>query len=417
MLYELLTGHLPGIPVVPVSRASDSDPRFDAIISKSIHPNPAMRYADADMLSKDLDALIEDFDSPGNTLGTSAGLATVARPIRGGALGVGSGHSMVSTVLPSAKKSNAGVVVVGLLVVVGIAIGLKVATSKNDGLSSEEVGRVTAAKQVEEQRKLELEAELRSYAAKQLEKKKTEDQARKREEERVAMLEESEERREAELARLEKAERLEAKALAKMERQRLAREKKLNREVGVSEFELEVFLKEKRGVMELKLGELSDEEGELLEPIYDKLERELKRLARGYAKGKKGQLAKEMVEKYIEGVRESREIVDFAGNVLFDVREEGGEILESYKEKSREAIEALDANKEALRLEYIDLLKNKQDELLKIQDEVGAATLSEPISSVKTVGDFMMLFEEEFDFSDEEIEKRKKEKAEAKKGR
>ncbi len=33
MLYELLTGHLPGDPVVPVSRDSCSDQRFDAIIS------------------------------------------------------------------------------------------------------------------------------------------------------------------------------------------------------------------------------------------------------------------------------------------------------------------------------------------------------------------------------------------------
>ena len=97
----------------------------------------------------------------------------------------------------------------------------------------------------------------------------------------------------------------------------------------------------------------------------------------------------------MEGVRESQEITDFPNNVPFELRAEGNEILEEYRETSKEALEPLDKDKEKFRQEYIGLLKAKQAELLKLEDKIGAATLEEPIEAVKTLEDFMQLFEAE----------------------
>ncbi len=64
MLYELLTGQLPGKPVFPASSISKSDPRFDSILAKAIHVNPNFRYSSAIELSDDLNDLLSNFDKP-----------------------------------------------------------------------------------------------------------------------------------------------------------------------------------------------------------------------------------------------------------------------------------------------------------------------------------------------------------------
>jgi len=392
MLYELLTGHLPGTPVIPVSQASNSDPRFDAIIAKSIHPNPAMRYGDADKLSKDLDALIENFDTPQSAFATRPAMASAASPLAGSVAGFSGAAG--TTVLPSAKKSNAGLIVVILLLVVGGAVAMMVSRSKSapEGPSAEEIARVAAAKKIEEQRKRELEAERKRYAEKQRQKKKAE-QEEAREQARLEKLEAAKQKRLEEQAKREKAKQ-KREEMAAREAARLALEN-AKKEL-VSEFEVDDFVDELIEQMRVKIDGLEPKAADLLDPVYDKLERELKRLVRGFDRGRRGDIAKEMLERYMEGVRESNEITDFPNNVPFELREEGNEILDEYRVTSEEALEPLDKDKEKFRQEYIGLLNAKKAELLKLTDKIGAASLDAPIEAVNTLEGFMGLFDDGF---------------------
>jgi len=58
MLYELLTGKLPGDTYTPASYINDTDPRFDSIIEKAINPYAVMRYNSAADMAEELDYLI-----------------------------------------------------------------------------------------------------------------------------------------------------------------------------------------------------------------------------------------------------------------------------------------------------------------------------------------------------------------------
>jgi serine/threonine protein kinase len=64
ILYELLTGELPGASYVPVSQKGEIDPRFDKIIRRATHPSPTLRYRDAGAMLKDLEALLEALEKP-----------------------------------------------------------------------------------------------------------------------------------------------------------------------------------------------------------------------------------------------------------------------------------------------------------------------------------------------------------------
>jgi len=410
MLYELLTGHLPGTPVVPVSRASNSDPRFDPIIAKSIHPNPAMRYGSADKLSKDLDALIDNFEEPKKGLAASPGLVaaggSAVRP--GGAVaGLAGAHSKV---LPSAKKSNAGVMIFTLLLlVVGGVVAMKVVNSEPKGPSKAEIAKAEAAKKLEEERKAKLEAERKAYAEKQRQKKIADRKARQREEERQAKLDAEEEKREEEEAMRKEEEKEKREAQAKMEAEKLAQEEKerleKEKEAMVPEFDLDGFLKSEKEAMKLKLDGLRDKADDLLEPVFDKLERELKREARRYAKGKKGQRYQDLIEKYMEATRENGAILDLPKGIHVDLLGEVEEIIAEYREKEADALKWLDDDKNDIRKEYIKRLKKKQAELLAAGDKVGAESLDDAIDSVDRLEDFMLLFEEK-----EEDDKDKKKK-------
>ena len=391
MLYELLTGHLPASPVVPVSRASNSDPRFDAIISKSIHPNPAMRYGSADKLSKDLNSLIENFEKP------KTALAAGPRLIAAGGARTVAGLASVGTVLPPAKKSNTGVIIVAiLLLVVGGGIAMMVSNSEPKGLSAEEVAKAKAAKKLEQERKDKLEAERKRYAATQRQKKQAELKERKLEVERQAKLDTEKEKRKQERAMRAQEERKELEALAKMEAEKEALEalEKKAEEV-VSEFVSDDFLADEQEAMKGKLGALQDVREDLLEPVFNKMERELKRIARRHAKGKRGEQLQNSVEEYIGSVREAGIIINPPQNMHREIRVELDQALEEYREKAEEALKPLDKDRDKIRQEYIERLKTKQAELFKDKDKVGAETLREPIDSIKTLEDFMLLFEED----------------------
>ncbi|MEO1837371.1 MAG: protein kinase [Akkermansiaceae bacterium] len=72
ILYELLTGELPDQPLRPPSRDSNIDRRFDAIVSRALHPVATMRYADAEGMALVIGDLKEALHNP------SAGLLTPA---------------------------------------------------------------------------------------------------------------------------------------------------------------------------------------------------------------------------------------------------------------------------------------------------------------------------------------------------
>lgn len=59
MLYEMLTGKVPGHPPVPPSVAVPGiDSRFDAVVARALETNPDLRYQNAAQLRKDLDQII-----------------------------------------------------------------------------------------------------------------------------------------------------------------------------------------------------------------------------------------------------------------------------------------------------------------------------------------------------------------------
>lgn len=65
ILYELLTGRMPGEPPTPPSSVSSCDPRLDAIFRRAVRRDPAMRYQSAGELAEELEKLLP-------TLGKSA---------------------------------------------------------------------------------------------------------------------------------------------------------------------------------------------------------------------------------------------------------------------------------------------------------------------------------------------------------
>lgn len=64
ILYELLTGELPGVKYVPASQKKKVDPRFDRIIRRATHPSPTLRYADGAAMASDLKTLLDALNNP-----------------------------------------------------------------------------------------------------------------------------------------------------------------------------------------------------------------------------------------------------------------------------------------------------------------------------------------------------------------
>jgi serine/threonine protein kinase len=63
MLHELLTGKLPADDLRPASLIARCDIRFDAIIKRATQPMPAARYASAEEMAKDLQAIADSLIS------------------------------------------------------------------------------------------------------------------------------------------------------------------------------------------------------------------------------------------------------------------------------------------------------------------------------------------------------------------
>ncbi len=64
ILHELLTGELPGEDYRPASRIVEVDPRFDKLLRRALHPAPALRFADANEMAKELETLKDSLEKP-----------------------------------------------------------------------------------------------------------------------------------------------------------------------------------------------------------------------------------------------------------------------------------------------------------------------------------------------------------------
>jgi len=69
ILYELLTGELPGENYAPPSRskAQKVDARFDKIVRRALHPAPGMRFANAEAMARELEPLLDHLDDEGGS--------------------------------------------------------------------------------------------------------------------------------------------------------------------------------------------------------------------------------------------------------------------------------------------------------------------------------------------------------------
>ena len=69
ILYELLTGELPGESYTPPSRseAQKVDARFDKIVRRAMHPAPGMRFADAGAMAVELKPLLDGLGGRGGS--------------------------------------------------------------------------------------------------------------------------------------------------------------------------------------------------------------------------------------------------------------------------------------------------------------------------------------------------------------
>lgn len=121
MLYEMLTGHLPGKPVVPASKKSGSNVAFDRILDQAIHPDPNQRYSTAGELGAALESVIDKLEKTpslftskrGAGVSKAAGTKAVSGSAMGGKLGRGISVSVGRPMLSSTKpKSNLGMIVV-----------------------------------------------------------------------------------------------------------------------------------------------------------------------------------------------------------------------------------------------------------------------------------------------------------------
>ncbi|MDP0491262.1 MAG: protein kinase [Verrucomicrobiota bacterium JB023] len=103
ILYELLTGQLPGDPYFHPSQLVQCDRRFDNLLSKALQPDPNERHQDAEEFAAELNDII---DSP-------AGSAVAAAPYRPAA----------RTSLPSSKKGGFPMGLVAVLVLGAVGLG------------------------------------------------------------------------------------------------------------------------------------------------------------------------------------------------------------------------------------------------------------------------------------------------------
>lgn len=128
LLYELLTGQVPGESWMRPSALVACDSRFDEIARRAAHPSAGMRYADADEMAQDLESLAAKLEGPLGRRGVVS-----AAPQAGA--GAGGYPGVVRPGLSSSKSGGGAAVLVVVLVVALLAVGAFVIMNgmKTDG--------------------------------------------------------------------------------------------------------------------------------------------------------------------------------------------------------------------------------------------------------------------------------------------
>ncbi len=136
MLYELLTGQIPPHPYVPASSFSDSDPAFDTIILKAIHPQRDFRYPNAGEMADELDELAARLETDSNQPLKAPG---APRPISRAASTPLRPKTRVHVKQPSSAPTFAIVSIALILVIAGIAFILNQSSNTDERLLQAEI--------------------------------------------------------------------------------------------------------------------------------------------------------------------------------------------------------------------------------------------------------------------------------------
>lgn len=116
MLYQLLTGEMPGAPYRHPSQLVSCDKRLDSLLAKALQPEPSARHQDAEEFATELERI---FDTP------------IAHPVPVAAPAVNPARAAA---LPTSKKSSAPVAIAAVLAVVALGgLALITLTSKDEG--------------------------------------------------------------------------------------------------------------------------------------------------------------------------------------------------------------------------------------------------------------------------------------------
>ncbi len=383
MLYELLTGQLPGPVTQPASVLSGSDPRFDLIIKKAIHPNPAMRYKSAGEMRDALKDLLDQFDASPAASSARPNML-VGKPI-GGTVGARSPQLM-----PVVKKNTSSGGKIWLIVgLVGAIIAAVMIVGKNDHNSAadtaahKDAAKKTAVANAKAKKRKRAEQQRLQAEREKAEQERERIRLQELEKEKIA----EEKERERELAEEKRAEeqaraQREAEELAKAQKE-AEEEKRIAQQKAQDLADLEEFIAQQTDHCSSQIEELHDAQVEQTGPVFDKLERALKKIVRRWDKGKKAREARKKIEEYMEEIREAGEIdaepKDIPGKIKGKVKKEIDAAKDEIKDLTKKNNEVI----QELREDYKKALLQKREELRKSDNEPALELIENELKILK----------------------------------
>lgn len=218
MLYELLTGQMPPHPYIPASSISDSDPAFDTIILKAIHPQRELRYPKVGEMADELDELVAQLEK---VKSQSLGVPLPQQPITNAA----PAKTIIQVKQPSSTPVAAIVIIALILTAAGITFFLNQSANEKKRIEQAEIERQQKAQAKEaatrEQAalaaakiKLERDTKNRQIADLERQKRILAEERELAEQDRIAAIEEKEEAARALAIRLQQMREADAEAAA-----------------------------------------------------------------------------------------------------------------------------------------------------------------------------------------------------------
>lgn len=386
MLYELLTGSLPETPIIPASRKNKTDSRFDTIITKAIHPNPAMRYNTAGDMAKALEELIANFET------TKPG-AIVAPTVASG-LAASAARAPISTPRPVVQKSgsNAGVLV-GVLLIGIVIVAVFIANSGKDdtptGPTPEELAEKQRLEDAEKRRIQELEREQERQAQLERERKEREAIAKREKEQKELEARLAEERKKKQEAE-EERKRLEQELKDKKAQELAALEAEKNKQNEIPEFDHESFIDTLRTKLIKSSKSTVSRIEKDIEKRFDRLERSILRTVKQRVPGRRGREASRLAQRYIDNWRETGKQPALPRGTPNEVKEDIAEYEEDVEEIKEKHIKTLNRN----RNDYTKALTTQITELEKIGDKDAVQILKDELTEFNKNEYFMEVITE-----------------------